>query len=98
MNTVHCMWTAHNSIAFANVGGYDAPNDDGEWNKNTNKDSGAKNERNQSELYQKDKETDVDDTKGQIVFPVTDTSISDGAVRIPYNGGIFNLYLCVMFC
>ena len=26
------MWTAHNSIAFANVGGYDAPNDDGEWN------------------------------------------------------------------
>ena len=27
------MWTAHNSIAFANVGGYDAPNDDGEWNK-----------------------------------------------------------------
>lgn len=66
---------------------------DGEWNKNTNKDSGAKNERNQSELYQKEKETDVDDTKGQIVFPVTDTSISDGAVRIPYNGGIFNLYL-----
>lgn len=33
MNTVHCRWLAHNSIAFANVGGYDALNDDGEWNK-----------------------------------------------------------------
>lgn len=29
MNTMHCRWAAHNSIAFANVGGYDVLQDDG---------------------------------------------------------------------
>lgn len=65
---------------------------DGEWKKSVAKDSGDEDEKKQSELQENDWETDADDAKEQIIFPVASTPISDGAVRIPYNGGIFNLY------